>query len=204
MPESDLADRLDAVERALTDDDTDLTDVRDRAALTADIDRLEARIADLEATVEELEAAVDAVRGYAGNVRAVNRDVERRASAALAKAEALETALAGTGQDPPRSVADTGRSASSPDRAGQSDPTTTSREGSRGEQRDGTQAGENGERVSNFDGTDDSRQWETGRRRPAGSADDQPDRVDEAEEAGSTDRGTGQTEEFIERVRDAL
>lgn len=93
MSASDLADRLDAVERALTDDETDLTDVRTAATLHDDLERLERRVADLEETVEELDAAVDAVRGYAGNVRAVNREVERRASAALAKAEALEAAV---------------------------------------------------------------------------------------------------------------
>jgi len=94
-----LADRLDAVERALTDGDADLTDVRERAALSGDVDRLETRVEELEAQVEELDAALEAVRGYAGNVRAVNREVERRASAALAKAEALETAVDGPVDD---------------------------------------------------------------------------------------------------------
>jgi len=92
-----LADRLDAVERALTDDETDLAAVRERAALSAEVDRLEARVEELEAQVEELNAAVEAVRGYTGNVRAVNREVERRASAALAKVEALESAVDGAG-----------------------------------------------------------------------------------------------------------
>jgi outer membrane murein-binding lipoprotein Lpp len=101
-----LADRLDAVERALTDGDADLTEVRERAALSGDVDRLETRVEELEAQVEQLEAALEAVRGYAGNVRAVNREVERRASAALAKAEALETAVDGTVDDPV--VADAG------------------------------------------------------------------------------------------------
>jgi len=91
-----LADRLDAVERALTDGDADLTEIRERAALSDDVDRLETRVEELEAQVEELDAALEAVRGYAGNVRAVNREVERRASAALAKAEAIETAVDGT------------------------------------------------------------------------------------------------------------
>jgi len=93
MSAHDLAERLDAVERALTDEETDLTELRDAAALTEDVTDLEERVAELEAAVEELDAAVEAVRGYAGNVRAVNREVERRASAALAKAEALESAV---------------------------------------------------------------------------------------------------------------
>ncbi|MFB6151214.1 MAG: hypothetical protein ABEJ40_05355 [Haloarculaceae archaeon] len=93
MTERDLTERLDAVERTLTDGDADLGEVRDAAALAERVEELEDRADALEETVEELDAAVEAVRGYAGNVRAVNRDVERRASAALAKVEALETAL---------------------------------------------------------------------------------------------------------------
>lgn len=93
MSDPDLAERLDAVERALTDGDTDLTGLRESAAVAEDVTRLEQRMASLEESVEELEAAVEAVRGYTGNVRAVNRDVERRASAALAKVEALERAV---------------------------------------------------------------------------------------------------------------
>lgn len=104
MSGDDLADRLDALERTVVGDGTvnsagdgtdDTADASSRGVPTrsGDVLRLERRVADLEATVEELEAGVQAVRGYAGNVRAVNRDVERRASAALAKAEALETAV---------------------------------------------------------------------------------------------------------------
>lgn len=93
----DLANRLDALERTLAGDDPDDgTDRSDRDGTTprhGTVARLERRMDDIETTVEELEAAVEAVRGYAGNVRAVNRDVERRASAALAKAEALEASV---------------------------------------------------------------------------------------------------------------
>ena len=100
MSERDLEARLDAVERALTDGETDLTGLEEVADHAAEIDRLDERIESLESTVADLDAAVQAVRGYAGNVRAVNRDVERRASAALAKAETLETAIEdGTGSD---------------------------------------------------------------------------------------------------------
>jgi hypothetical protein len=51
--------------------------------------------------VSELEAATQALRGYVGNVRAVNRDIEQRADTALAKAESVESALDETGQDDP-------------------------------------------------------------------------------------------------------
>jgi uncharacterized coiled-coil protein SlyX len=70
-----LGRRLDAVERALADDEP--------------LDRDE-RIEELEARIAELEAAVEALRGYVGSVRSVNEDVERRADRALRKAEALE------------------------------------------------------------------------------------------------------------------
>lgn len=109
----DLADRLDALEHAVADDPVEhvdggaeTADLSGEAARSENVHRLERRVTDLEATVEELEAtaeeleaAVQAVRGYAGNVRAVNRDVERRASAALAKAEALESAVGSSSTD---------------------------------------------------------------------------------------------------------
>ncbi len=103
--------RLDAVERALTDGDrshvdrrrgppgdttnTDATDTDDRAladrtdGTSVRVDELTARMDELEARLDELDAATQAVRGYVGGVRAVNRDVERRADLALAKIESL-------------------------------------------------------------------------------------------------------------------
>ncbi|WP_396610437.1 hypothetical protein ACH9L7_09260 [Haloferax sp. S1W] len=90
---ADLAARLDAVERTLTGTDAPVSDLEDLAAV-------EARVADLEATVEtltdridDIDAATQAIRGYLGGIRAVNESVERRADAALAKAESLEAAL---------------------------------------------------------------------------------------------------------------
>jgi hypothetical protein len=90
MDGDDVEARLDAVERALADGDTDLAAVADAADRQRELDELRDRIDELEAEVTELAASVQAVRGYVGNVRTVNRDVERRADAALAKAEALE------------------------------------------------------------------------------------------------------------------
>lgn len=80
MPPNDhdrdsLSRRLDAVERALSEEEP-----LERA------DRLD----DLETRVAELEAAVRAIRGYVGEVRAINEDVERQADRALRKAEAVE------------------------------------------------------------------------------------------------------------------
>lgn len=86
MDEDTIQRRLSAVERAVDGDAP--------APERADEDResLAARIETLEADVAELEAGLQAVRGYVGNVRSVNEDVERRADAALAKAESAETA----------------------------------------------------------------------------------------------------------------
>ncbi|MFB6087468.1 MAG: hypothetical protein ABEJ85_03015 [Haloarculaceae archaeon] len=98
MSDSDLEARLAAVERALTDGDTDLA-TAESVDLAADVERLEERLDAIEGRLDDLDAAVQAVRGYAGNVRAVNREVERRASAALAKVETLETAVQGEDQN---------------------------------------------------------------------------------------------------------
>ncbi len=84
----DLADRLRAVERAITDADVTPADLSEPAAIEERLDRLEDRVDDLEGRLAETEAGVEAVRGYVGSVRAVNRDVERRADAALAAADA--------------------------------------------------------------------------------------------------------------------
>lgn len=84
-----LDERLRAVERALTDDDRAPVDLSDAAALDDRVDDLARRTTEVEERVAELDAAVQALRGYVGNVRAVNDDVERRADAALAKVESL-------------------------------------------------------------------------------------------------------------------
>ncbi|USZ68907.1 hypothetical protein NGM10_04020 [Halorussus salilacus] len=92
MSEPDALDeRLRAVERALTDGDRDLTDLRTGAELTREVEALCERLDDAEDRLDELDAATQALRGYVGSVRAVNESVERRADAALAKAESLET-----------------------------------------------------------------------------------------------------------------
>lgn len=90
MDGDDLEARLEAVERALADGDTDLSEVTDAARRSGELDDLRDRIEDLESRVTDLAAGVQAVRGYVGNVRRVNRDVERRADAALAKVEELQ------------------------------------------------------------------------------------------------------------------
>jgi hypothetical protein len=193
-----LAERLDAVERALTDGEADLDDVRDRAALSAELDRFDDRLDEIEARLEELDAALEAVRGYAGNVRAVNRDVERRASAALAKAEALETAL------------------EAPDDAGTTVPTalssTADSDGTDASPRDETERSDGaeswhsldagGDRESSRNAGDDQR--ETGRRAPTVPTESSSEPAGGRARSGGPDGEEGDTEQFIERVRDAL
>jgi hypothetical protein len=85
--DQDLADRLATVERAVTDGDTDLENVVDGAATADRVADLEARVDDLEDEVAEHDAAVQAVRGYVGEIRSINEEVEETAAAAMAKAE---------------------------------------------------------------------------------------------------------------------
>ena len=88
-----LESRLAAVERALTDGETDVDGLPDAAALAARVDELESTVERLDDRVAELEAATRALRGYVGGVRAVNESVERRTDAALAAVESLEDTL---------------------------------------------------------------------------------------------------------------
>lgn len=81
-----IHERLRAVERALTGDDRSVAELHDDAAAATKRETLDDRLSDLETRIEELEAATQAVRGYVGSIRAVNREVERRADLALARA----------------------------------------------------------------------------------------------------------------------
>lgn len=89
-----LVDRVEALERAVTDGDHDLSALATDAEALDRLDRVETRCEELEARVAELEAATQALRGYVGNVRAVNEEVETRAETALSKAQSLEEQLA--------------------------------------------------------------------------------------------------------------
>jgi len=111
-----LDERLSAVERAVTRSDAAVADLGDSAAAAAEREALESRAAELESRVEELEAATQAIRGYVGSIRAVNREVERRADLALARASRGENAASET---EPRSGPD--RDDADPDDGGPSD-----------------------------------------------------------------------------------
>ena len=100
-------ERLAAVERAVTDEDVPVASVDDAAALTTRLDAVESRLETLEARIDETDAAVAAVRGYVGEVRHVNDEVERRANAAVAAVDRLDAA---SGGPPPIATAQTGGS----------------------------------------------------------------------------------------------
>jgi len=91
MTEDELEARVAALERALTDGrEGSVDDLSSEAALEGSVESLRERLDELEGRLEELDAALQAVRGYVGEVRHVNREVERRAEAALAAVERLE------------------------------------------------------------------------------------------------------------------
>ncbi|MFB6219644.1 MAG: hypothetical protein ABEH77_10815 [Halobacteriaceae archaeon] len=86
-PDREMEERLRAVERALTDGETAPAELEDAAAVRSALDEQAERTEALAERVADLEAAVEALRGYVGEVRAVNREVERRADAAAAAVE---------------------------------------------------------------------------------------------------------------------
>lgn len=88
-----LAERLRTVERAVTDGTTEFPEVTELAELEKRMDTVEQRVEDIDERTAELEAATQALRGYVGNIRAVNEDVEQRADAALAATDRLEVRL---------------------------------------------------------------------------------------------------------------
>ncbi|MDS0220685.1 hypothetical protein NDI54_04880 [Haloarcula sp. S1AR25-5A] len=88
-----LAERLRTVERAVTDGTTEFPEVTELAALDERVTAIEQRVENIDERTTELEAATQALRGYVGNIRSVNEDVEQRADAALAATDRLETRL---------------------------------------------------------------------------------------------------------------
>ena len=151
-----LRERVEALERAVTDGEHNLSAVADEAAALDRLETLESDVADLADRLEELEAATQALRGYVGNVRSVNTDVEQRADAALAKAEALEdrlpgTATTGSAPEPPS----TPEAATADDEPGDDDPADKWEWGTSGHT-DGTPAANGAEstaRAGNGDAT---------------------------------------------------
>jgi len=94
MSERETLDRrLRAVERTLTGDEQDLDQLQEAGELAGRVEQVETELEAQQRQIEELEAATQALRGYVGNVRAVNSDVEQRADAAVAAVDRLEDQL---------------------------------------------------------------------------------------------------------------
>jgi len=171
-----IDERLRAVERALTGTDQDLAGLSEAAALATRVDDLEARLDDIETQLADLEASTQAVRGYVGNVRSVNRDVEQRADVALAKAERLEARLDDEpvrGREPERG------------RTGTSDDGPASDQ--HGDERPVENAGERGETPRWTAGATDPEQRDSGGRQRPRTRSRASDHVDEDE--SETDDG---------------
>jgi hypothetical protein len=87
-----LDERVEAVERALTDGET-TGGLPEGGEMDDRLREVEGAVADLDDRLSELEAAVQALRGFAGGIDAVDESVERRANAAIARVERLEREL---------------------------------------------------------------------------------------------------------------
>jgi len=84
-----LEERVAALEHAVTDGEGDPAALAEAAVTVERVEDCEATLEDIADRVAELEAATQALRGYVGNVRSVNREVEERADLALSRVEAL-------------------------------------------------------------------------------------------------------------------
>src|SRR6056297_1500984 len=85
-----VEERLRAVERAVADGDTEI----DGAPLGDPTGELASRIDELESTTTELESGLQAVRGYVGQVKSVDDEIEQRADAAAAAVDDVEERVA--------------------------------------------------------------------------------------------------------------
>lgn len=85
-----VEERLAAVERALTDDDTEPAALSDAATVERRLDALEERLDAFERRLADAEAGVEAVRGHVGHEQSAIEDVERTAATALATARRVE------------------------------------------------------------------------------------------------------------------
>lgn len=90
MTRDDLSERLRAVERALTDADTAVADLSEKAAVQKRLADIEADLDVLGERVDALDATVQSLHGYVGELEHVNDRVERRADAARAAVERLD------------------------------------------------------------------------------------------------------------------
>lgn len=90
MP-TDIDDRVRALERAVTERDDPAGPIPDIADVNASAIDLDERVSDLESRVSDLAARQQAVEAYVDRIVHVNESIERRADAALAAVDRLET-----------------------------------------------------------------------------------------------------------------
>lgn len=90
---TDLDERVRALERALTERDDPPAPVPEVADVSSDVAELESRVTSLEATVADLDARQQAVEAYVERMDHVDETIERRADAALAAVDRLESSL---------------------------------------------------------------------------------------------------------------
>lgn len=90
---TDLDERIRALERALTERDDPPAPVPEITDVTADVAELEDRVDLLESSVADLDARQQAVEAYVDRVDHVNETIERRADAALAAVDRLESTV---------------------------------------------------------------------------------------------------------------
>lgn len=206
-----LSERLAAVERRLTDADPDedgggLADV---AAIEGRLSDLESRADDLDARLGDVESGLQALRGYVGGVDAVDEAVERRANAALAKAERLEARLDG---DPALDGVTTDDRERATGRMDADDGSERADGGEAGA--DGGQYGRATDRDGGRGGSDGERRDPDDRPHPPETIDGSPDvgadgSFDGATRATAVDAGSSGTDEgedrrLVDRLRDAL
>lgn len=90
---TDLDERIRALERALTERDDPPVPVPAVSDVSSDVATLEDRVDLLESSVADLDARQQAVEAYVDRVDHVNETIERRADAALAAVDRLESTL---------------------------------------------------------------------------------------------------------------
>lgn len=90
MP-TDVDDRVRALERAVTERDDPAAPIPAIADVNRTVKNLDERVSELETLVADLAARQEAVEAYVDRIEHVNESIERRADAALAAVDRLET-----------------------------------------------------------------------------------------------------------------
>lgn len=106
---SDLTDRVRALERAVSTRDEPPTPIPAISGVSSEVSDLDDRVVTIESRVADLAARQQAVEAYVDQIDHVNDTIERRADAALAAVDRLESTCQGrttTKNSPNRDPAD--------------------------------------------------------------------------------------------------